>query len=142
EVGRLGAGVVLTGGGASLPGTIEVAQHVFGAPARIGVAGTEMGGLADGIRKPRFATAAGLVLFAALQKIEAGGGSGFGDTAVGRLVAWLKEFFQVPEPAVHNLAGVRSAVYAGHPEAGAAMMIFQIADAAAQSARQNDVGVR
>src|SRR5690554_358597 len=56
EVGRLGAGVVLTGGGASLPGTIEVAQHVFGAPARIGVAGTEMGGLADGIRKPRFAT--------------------------------------------------------------------------------------
>ena len=93
EVGGLGAGVVLTGGGASLPGTVEVAQHVFGAPARIGVAGMDMGGLADGIRKPRFATAAGLVLFAALQKIEAGGGSGFGDTAVGRLVAWLKEFF-------------------------------------------------
>ncbi len=93
EPARLGAGVVLTGGGASLPGTIEVAQHVFGAPARIGTPGAGMTGLVEGIRKPRFATAAGLVLFAAAQQLEAGGGPSFGETAVGRLVAWLKEFF-------------------------------------------------
>src|SRR5690606_32948607 len=93
EPGRLGAGIVLTGGGASLPGTIEVAQHVFGAPARIGIPGAGMTGLVEGIRKPRFATAAGLVLFAAAQQLEGGGGSSFGESAVGRLVAWLKEFF-------------------------------------------------
>src|SRR5690606_35340975 len=92
EPARLGAGIVLTGGGASLPGTIEVAQHVFGAPARIGTPGAGMTGLVEGIRRPRFATAAGLVLFAAAQQLESGGPS-FGETAVGRLVAWLKEFF-------------------------------------------------
>src|SRR5690606_9889350 len=92
EPARLGAGIVLTGGGASLPGTIEVAPHVFGAPARRGRPGAGMAGLVAGIRRPRSGTAAGLVLFAGAQQLESGG-AGFGDTAVGRLVAWLKEFF-------------------------------------------------
>lgn len=93
ENGKLGAGVVLTGGGASLAGTSEVAQHVFGMPVRIGTPGEELGGLVDSVRRPKFATAAGLALYGAHRGIEAGVAAGFGDGAMGRLVAWLKEFF-------------------------------------------------
>ncbi len=93
ETGKLGAGVVLTGGGASLAGTSEVAQHVFGMPVRIGTPGEELGGLADSVRRPKFATATGLAVFGANRGLESGLNVGFGEGAVGRLVAWLKEFF-------------------------------------------------
>ncbi|HEX7049152.1 MAG TPA: cell division protein FtsA [Longimicrobiales bacterium] len=93
ETGKLGAGVVLTGGGASLHGTVEVAQHVFGMPVRIGVPGEELTGLADSVKRPKFATATGLALYGAARGLESGVAAGFGDGAVGRLVTWLKEFF-------------------------------------------------
>ena len=92
ELARLGAGVVLTGGGAALTGVSDVAQHVFGMPVRIGTPGEGLAGLADSVRRPQFATAAGLVLYA-VQQGGAGAGAGFGEGAVGRIVAWLKEFF-------------------------------------------------
>ncbi len=47
EDGKLGAGIVLTGGGASLAGTTEVAQHVFGMPVWIGTPGDGRAGLVD-----------------------------------------------------------------------------------------------
>jgi len=93
EKGNLGAGVVLTGGGASLAGTTEVAQHVFGMPVRVGTPGEELVGLVDSVRRPKFATATGLAMYGAHRGIESGISAGFGDGAVGRLVAWLKEFF-------------------------------------------------
>ncbi|MFS8636959.1 MAG: cell division protein FtsA [Gemmatimonadota bacterium] len=93
EKGNLGAGVVLTGGGASLAGTTEVAQHVFGMPVRVGTPGEELVGLVDSVRRPKFATATGLAMYGAHRGVEAGISAGFGDGAVGRLVAWLKEFF-------------------------------------------------
>lgn len=95
EVGKLGAGVVLTGGGASLSGTTEVAQHVFGMPVRIGVPGEALAGLADSVRRPKFATATGLALYGAHRTLESGSSAGFsfGEGAVGRVVAWLREFF-------------------------------------------------
>ena len=92
ELNRLGAGVVLTGGGAALPGVSDVAQHVFGLPVRVGTPGEGLAGLADSVRRPQFATAAGLVIYA----VEHGGvrgGSGFGEGAIARAIAWLKEFF-------------------------------------------------
>ncbi|NIP79556.1 MAG: cell division protein FtsA, partial [Gemmatimonadetes bacterium] len=70
----LGAGVVLTGGGSELTGAVDVAHHVFGAPARVGTPGAGLGGLADAIRKPRFATASGLALFGAEARLAGGGG--------------------------------------------------------------------
>jgi len=90
---ELGAGVVLTGGGAALPGVVELAQRVFGAPARVGVPGPALAGLVDAVRHPRFATAAGLVLYGAGHTLDARAGPPAGERAVGRLVAWLKEFF-------------------------------------------------
>lgn len=57
-------GVVLTGGGALLPGAVDLASMVFGQPARAGIP-TAMGGLVDVYRSPQFATAAGLVMMGA-----------------------------------------------------------------------------
>jgi cell division protein FtsA len=86
----LGAGIVLTGGGSELTGAVDLAQHVFGLPARIGTPGTELGGLADAVRKPRFATGTGLALFGAETRMAGGGGM---PGVFGKLVTWLKEFF-------------------------------------------------
>lgn len=53
-------GVVLTGGGALMPGAADLAYEVFGLPVRIG-APSILGGLAEDYRNPLFATAVGLV---------------------------------------------------------------------------------
>jgi len=93
EAGKLGAGAVLTGGGAGLTGAVDVAQHVFGMPVRVGVPGDGLTGLADSVRRPQFAVATGLVLFGADVAVEQGLGGNFGEGLVGRVMAWLKEFF-------------------------------------------------
>ena len=90
EADELGAGVVLTGGGAELTGAVDVAHHVFGMPARVGTPGTELGGLADAVRKPRFATATGLAQVGAEMKLAGGGGGG---GFAGKVLGWLREFF-------------------------------------------------
>ncbi len=90
---RLGAGVVLTGGGASIQGVVEVAQHVFATPVRVGVPGDHLSGLADSVRRPRFATASGLALYGAARRLKDGAIAPRGEGAMGKIVAWLKEFF-------------------------------------------------
>lgn len=92
EAGKFGAGVVLTGGGASLHGVVELAQQVFGAPVRIGVPSEGLTGLADSVRRPKFATATGLALYGADVSAESGG-SGGAQGAARRIIAWLKDFF-------------------------------------------------
>ena len=62
---RLGAGLVLTGGGAALPGIVELAERSFATAVRVGTPGDELGGLADSVRHPGFATAAGLTVYGA-----------------------------------------------------------------------------
>lgn len=58
---KIKAGVVLTGGGSLLKGCTELAEEVFGCPARIGVP-LELGsGLSNEIGSPEFATVAGLI---------------------------------------------------------------------------------
>jgi cell division protein FtsA len=54
--------VVLTGGGALLPGIVAIAEDVFGLPTRVGVPSTVIG-LTDAVTQPQYATAIGLVLF-------------------------------------------------------------------------------
>jgi cell division protein FtsA len=90
EEESLGAGVVLTGGGSELTGAVDVAHHVFGVPARVGTPGGGLGGLADAVRKPRFATATGLALFGAEARLAGGGGM---PGLLGKIGRWLKEFF-------------------------------------------------
>ncbi len=58
---RIKAGVVLTGGGSLLKGCVELAEDVFGMPARIGVPLDLGEGLSHEIESPEFATVAGLV---------------------------------------------------------------------------------
>lgn len=60
----LSAGVVLTGGGALIPGVDELAERVFGRPVRIASPrGTP--GIGERVANPVFATAVGLALLAA-----------------------------------------------------------------------------
>jgi cell division protein FtsA len=92
--GKLGAGIVITGGAAALPGVVELAQQVFAAPVRLGVPGEGLSGLADSVGRPRFSTAAGLALWGVDHFHETGQGvsnrtSGILSTAR----AWIQEFF-------------------------------------------------
>jgi cell division protein FtsA len=94
EVGKLGAGAVLTGGGAALAGAAEVAQHAFGMPVRVGIPGAGLTGLIDAVSRPQFATATGLTLLGAERVADSGGfGVSFGDGIVARMTAWIREFF-------------------------------------------------
>lgn len=58
---HLSAGVVLTGGGALIKGTAELAREVLGMPVKIGVPSGFAGGLVKEIEHPAYATAVGLV---------------------------------------------------------------------------------
>ncbi len=60
----MGAGVVLTGGGALLDGIVEIAEQIFGLPVRIG-SPKDIGGLKDVVNDPKFSTAVGLLLYGA-----------------------------------------------------------------------------
>jgi len=57
----LSSGVVLTGGAALMAGMIELGEDIFLKPVRVGVP-HYIGGLADVVRSPRYATAMGLLL--------------------------------------------------------------------------------
>lgn len=91
---RLGAGVVLTGGGAALPGIGELAERSFACPVRIGVPEANMGGLVDTVRRPKFATAAGLVLYGARRAIneDHGGAAPAGAASVNGMIKWMRDW--------------------------------------------------
>ncbi len=61
--GKLGAGIVLTGGSALLRGADELAYRIFSMPIRVGYpSGNKYRGLADAIESPKYSTAVGLAL--------------------------------------------------------------------------------
>jgi cell division protein FtsA len=105
----LGGGIVLSGGGALLPGAAELATEVFGLPARIGfplsvgaLAGLPgSSGMEDQYKSPEFASAVGLVIEGYEQL---GGKEGFGEAGtaprpnrgegiLGKIGGWFKKFF-------------------------------------------------
>lgn len=55
------SGVVLTGGTALMPGIVELAEEVFGKPARVGVPDYK-GHLQEIVHSPRYSTAIGLLI--------------------------------------------------------------------------------
>jgi len=61
RAGKLPSGVILTGGSAQLKGIADFAKESLGLAARVGVP-IGFGGITDGIDKPQFATAVGLML--------------------------------------------------------------------------------
>ena len=90
----LNSGIVLTGGAAILEGMPEIAEQIFDLPIRRGhPAG--VGGLADHVTSPVFATPVGLALYAHRNRPPdqaRGGGSAF-SRMTGRLRGIFKEFF-------------------------------------------------
>lgn len=88
---QIPSGVVLTGGGSMVRGMIEIAEQVFDAPTRNGLA--EEGffsGLAMQIRSPAWATACGLALSSMREQIrELNTG---GKSATKRVAEWLGNF--------------------------------------------------
>ena len=92
----LNSGIVLTGGGAILDGIPEIAEQIFDLPIRRGCP-VGVGGLADHVNSPTFATAVGLVLYGYRNTVgdpsRAPVGAGALVRAAGRLRGLFKEFF-------------------------------------------------
>ncbi|MGK2963569.1 MAG: cell division protein FtsA [Gemmatimonadaceae bacterium] len=99
---RLSGGIVATGGAAAMQGVAELATDVFGTAVRIGIPTENIGGLADSVEAPRFATVAGLALYGA-NRVVIGGASAAGrkraisspnmDRFAQRIKTWLQDFF-------------------------------------------------
>lgn len=60
--GLLGAGVVLTGGSAKMPGVLELAEYIFQTHVRLGIP-RYVYGMQDVVSNPIFATGIGLLLY-------------------------------------------------------------------------------
>jgi cell division protein FtsA len=92
----LNSGIVLTGGGAILDGLPEIAEQIFDLPIRRGCP-TGVGGLADHVNSPTFATGVGLVLYGYRNTIaemaRAPVGAGAFVRVAGRLRGLFREFF-------------------------------------------------
>ena len=91
----LSSGIVLTGGSALLAGMTELGEEVFHLPVRVGVP-AYVGGLADVVRSPRYATAIGLLLEGRDQYLQAqetrARTTGIGGAAE-RMKQWFKANF-------------------------------------------------
>ena len=79
---QLGAGLVVTGGGAHLDGVIELAAQVFGKPARMGLP-SGIPGVGEAWQRPEYTAAVGLALWgqdrhpgAAARSADPGGDTG------------------------------------------------------------------
>jgi len=97
----LAGGIVLTGGGALLQGSAELAAEVFGSAVRIGYP-MGVGGLTQDLQRPDLSTAIGLVLHRARSLTDEGKGDrgnplGSGSKSGGKLRGmrkWLRNFFE------------------------------------------------
>jgi cell division protein FtsA len=87
----LPAGVVLTGGGSSLEGIVELAQTVFNMPVALGQPGAGLEGIVEATRDPRLSAVAGLALYGRMRAQETGGGLAL--RTVSRLTEWFRDFF-------------------------------------------------
>jgi cell division protein FtsA len=95
---KLGAGIVLTGGGAMMDGAVELAEDVFGMPVKLGMPRTD-GGLSDVVHSPRHVTGVGLVMYGldqmqkrSQEKSSGSKGEGLLD-GFGSVIGWLKRYF-------------------------------------------------
>ena len=87
----LNSGIVLTGGGAILDGLPEMAEQIFDLPIRRGCP-VGVGGLADHVNSPAFATPVGLVMYAHRNQV-ANGADPLGVGTLGRVASRLRGLF-------------------------------------------------
>jgi cell division protein FtsA len=88
---HLNSGLVFTGGGSKIPGIISLAKRVFDLPVRLG---SPIGFIdtTEQIDSPEFATATGLIAYAA--KFQSEETSRYDTGTVARLIKTITEFFQ------------------------------------------------
>ena len=103
---HLGTGVVITGGGALIPGTAQLAADVLGVEARVGTPTGLGGGMVKEVSDPKFATAVGLVLYglrpeivkseflATKDKWSKGGNGVYEESGARRIVERMTRWFQ------------------------------------------------
>ncbi|MEK9137683.1 MAG: cell division protein FtsA [Bacteroidota bacterium] len=92
---HLSGGVVLTGGGALVKGTADLAREVLGMPVKIGIPTGFSGGLVREIENPAYSTAVGLVIhgmknFGRAPMPQAASGK---ERSVGAMARKMKEWF-------------------------------------------------
>jgi len=92
--GLLPAGVVLLGGGAKMPGLVDLAKEELKLPVQVGFP-IELEGIVDEIEDPSFATAIGLVLWNMDNQKKLGSqGISLPEFSVGSTVDKLKHWFR------------------------------------------------
>ncbi|HZZ99311.1 MAG TPA: cell division protein FtsA [Candidatus Paceibacterota bacterium] len=95
--GMLPAGVVLSGGGANLPGLLQLVKDTLRLPVKL-ARPLHMDGVVDAAAGPSFAVATGLVLWGLDQELAGSNGrsarilQSAGDGALGKVMDWLKNF--------------------------------------------------
>lgn len=91
--GMLPAGVVLVGGGAKLPGVVEVAKREFRLPAAVGMP-LDMVTAIDKLNDPSFATAIGLARWGNLTAKKEGGSILSRFSSVGEVTGKIQKWFK------------------------------------------------
>jgi cell division protein FtsA len=89
----LGAGIVITGGGALLEGMGELAEQVFDMPVRIGYP-RGFGGLAESIKSPIWATGVGLIQYGLQHGTHLHNGSGKSKEGLKKIFGKIKQLFR------------------------------------------------
>jgi cell division protein FtsA len=91
----IASGIVLTGGSAILPGMPELGEQIFNLPVRRGLP-RDIGGLADVVNSPIYATGVGLVKYGSrnmqIKNFSIGQENVF-DKIMRRMKEWFGEFF-------------------------------------------------
>lgn len=96
KIGRSGllpAGIILTGGGAHLPGVIEMAKKKLRLPARVGKP-KQLNGIADKTDDPSFAVAVGLIMWAIEQERHVVHRPGIAMPNIGHTALKVKDWFK------------------------------------------------
>lgn len=87
---QISSGVILTGGGSSASGMVEIAEQVFDAPTRLGYLDkNNFGGLAEQVSGPEWAVAAGLALSSMRSQVREVNRNGRRSSKVAE---WLENF--------------------------------------------------
>lgn len=91
----LSSGIVITGGSSAMQGMVELGEEIFHMPVRLGLP-RYVGGLADVVKTPRFATAIGLLQYGMEQQqrnvVARMQSASLGDV-LGRMKTWMQKNF-------------------------------------------------
>ena len=87
---QISSGVILTGGGSMVHGTVEIAEQVFDAPTRLGIPERAIfSGLIDEIESPEWAVACGLAYSSMRSQLR---DSQVGKSPTQRVAQWFENF--------------------------------------------------